>query len=232
MAIWIARLAVVATLVSTFFGAKFCAAAQQTLPIAPREELLADYDATAELWQAIVSKNPDLAPAEVFVRTLVAEIRLTKKVPRFADEFVELVTEKKPFGCTTMKLCQQKLTPAFRIAQPLGVTDIMQYVLESTCFGFIPDVDNKLRVLQIFERVARRVGFGQLPLTVADKLYLRRDFADALTYGNRIKRAPYQFTKLRQWAEYADVRPNFKLSRGAYRPLDPVVEAASREACR
>ena len=137
-----AWLAVAAVATFAFLGLAPHALAQ-TLQIAPREDLQADYAATAPLWQAMVAKNPELATAEVFIRTLAAEIRYTKKVPNFGDEFIDLLNERKPFACTTMKLCEQKLTPAFRIAKPVGVTDIMQYVLESTSFGYLPDADNK-----------------------------------------------------------------------------------------
>jgi hypothetical protein len=193
------------------------------------------YQSTETLWAAVLRNNPALGPAEEFVRSLVAEIRATKSVPDFGSEFVKLLEGEQTYACLSFKLCEQKIVPAFRTAKPVGVTDIIQYVLESTCYGFVPERQNRLSALETINRVVRQVGYASLPLSEADKLYLRRDFSDALataesTWGRGGRYGRYR--TLRDWIQFADPRLVSKQSKGANRPLDSVIADAATSACR
>jgi hypothetical protein len=195
--------------------------------------LLLEYKATKSLWETLLAANPSLASAEEFTRLLVAEVKHSGRIPNFGNEFEAVIARRQPYACISFKLCEEKVVPAFRAASTPGVTDIVEYLMEATCFGFLPVYANRLQALRLLERVVTSVGYADLPFTLADRRYLRTTFADMLaTAADEWSGKRGQFPNLRSMAQHADPRANFKRLKGSRRPLQDEVKAAAMDACK
>jgi hypothetical protein len=202
----------------------------QTSPRSP--DYLRTYGETQALWDAFAARNPKLAAAEQFMRSYVTEVRLTGKIIDFGDEFTDLLGSKdaEDRTCEAFLLCKEQIVPAFRMSAEPGVTDIVRYTLEMSCFGFVPTAERRLRALELLNGVAKRVGYANIPITEADRSYLRTGLVDALaTAEDEWGREGTigRFWHLRQWIKLA----TGKTRKGRVRPLSDHVKQAATAAC-
>jgi hypothetical protein len=206
-------------------------------------------DQPSAVWAALIAKNPALASpaAEKFVRGFVAEMQKPEAVgPTFGGNFIALMAGREP-ACFDFRLCGAKVTPAFRLANPVGLTDILQYTFEATCHGFLPDQSRQIAVFEAINRVLRTFPKAEMEQllqshTFGDRVYLRGRFADMLStakakgddkarlVGPSLGLREYLIGVLPTWTRRKTLRLTLR-GWGRVRPVDDEVLTAARTAC-
>lgn len=200
-----------------------------------------EYEASRVDWELLVSRNPAIAGSEVFFRGLVAEIRAAGRSGStygpFGTNFKQLLDDQITVQCFDLSLCKAKLTPAFRLADPPGATDIIQYLVEATCYGFVPGATRQSDAMRRLESVVASIDKARLiaSLTTADRLYLKRDFADLVTTVDNDPASGRQrglFPHLRELVRLSyPPEPKITGWPGRIRPPDKAVIEAAQRAC-
>ncbi len=103
------------------------------------------------LWQAALKANPNIKQSETFYRRYAAQV-----LPYMHDfdGFVAVLQGEEAYACRTSLLCRDdaKLVPAFRASSEPTAIDFIKYVRTSTCYGYLPSVENQTRFLQDLEK--------------------------------------------------------------------------------
>lgn len=219
-------------LLSCMSAFEHCSA--QPRPLNTAEDAAAYRDALP-IWDSLRKRNDGLAPAEGFIVRTISAVRKTGSAngrSPFGTAFKDVLDGKERFACFDFRLCREKIVPAFRIADPPGVTDIIQYVFEATCFGFLEKPTHRLAAIDLLEEIASRVDRRAIAaaMTKADRIYIRGDFADILATAARLwNRGRATWPSLREFGQL--VHPEGKPFRGRVRRHDEIVAAESARAC-
>lgn len=187
-----------------------------------------------KVWAAMLRANPLLTGSDDFVKRLVEAVDQAGRVPEFGSEFVDLVEGRKMSACVSLKLCEAKIVPAYRISKPVGVVDLVGYLLKGTCYGFLPDEDNRINAIKLIEQVLIETGQPTSPISLGEVIFLRGELADMLAThrGKRSQSGLGRTPKLRAWMRQADRNSKKRPARGSLRPLAPEVREAAFLACK
>jgi hypothetical protein len=225
--------------------------AQKLTELKATPEWDAAYSNTAPLWQklsaarkiatgALPPAQIDLRPkSEEFFRTFVASVRLTGRIKEFGAQFERLLDERPQVaGCAEFLLCQAAVSRGFIVSKPPSTMDIARYLLEHTCFGFLPDRDNRLLALKILDASVATVGAkdlaNEMKSNFNDLNFLHHSLADVLAAAKKEWKAEarYAFYNLYKLIRLTpgDGGKNARAS-GRDRSLFPADIDALRAAC-
>lgn len=226
------RIGLATTVVWCSFAPEPCGAQPAWSSFAEQE---AAYRETLPIWNALRSRNENLGPAEDFIRQVISAVRRTDRVngrTPFGTAFKSVLDGNERFACFDFRLCREKIVPAFRIADPPGVTDIIQYVFEATCFGFLERPTHRLAAIDLIDDIASKTDRRLLAaaMTKADRIYIRGDLADILATAARLwNRGKATWPSLRELGQL--VHPEGKPFKGRVRRHDEIASAEAARAC-
>jgi hypothetical protein len=156
-----------------------------------KQELKKFLPAADALWSASFARNPKLKPAEEFLKLYALDL---ENVLGGVERYRNYIEGKGPGPCNG--LCKAGVTPRFIVNGSLGVSDVIRYTLQATCYGYVPEGTRQFDALRRLNRVLAEVDVKALPLSSADKVFLAGDFADIVA-TTKASRSGAQF----QYAE-------------------------------
>ena len=197
-------------------------------------------DYVNELWMAAIAANPKIVTSERFYRAYAK--MLLPHVHDF-EGLIAVLRKAKPYACETNLLCRSgvQLIPGFRVGAEPTALDLIRFARESTCYGFLSDLETQTRFISDLERALRTSGGvraiipNELDQSGPDAHFLRyrlakvRDSNDDLVFSRN-------HNTIRDYPNFAELLRRAGRKAGSQKPdvapLDLMSEQLAHEACK
>jgi len=192
-----------------------------------------------ELWKTALAANPTIGKSENFYRGYA---RLLLPYVDNYDGFISVLKGEQAYSCEPNLLCRDgaRVVAGFRVGERPTALDLIRFAREHTCYGFFSDAASEGRFLDDLERTLKSTNVNAASILPSD---FRPTHPNARFVLYRLAKARDDNTELvftlKATTKHPRVERLFRLAgaksgkqRPDSTPLDPLIEAAAREACK